>query len=73
MIVVAVPLVALIAVSVASLMVQTSERHQRSTIVAAFRLSSAASQVLSSSAQLSQEANQLSREVDDFLAGVKAA
>jgi signal transduction histidine kinase/DNA-binding NarL/FixJ family response regulator len=46
MIVVAVPLVALIAVSLASLMVQTSERHQRSISRVAFALSSAATQVL---------------------------
>ena len=46
MIVVAVPLAALIAVSVASLMVQTSERHQRATTLAAFQLTNAASQVL---------------------------
>jgi methyl-accepting chemotaxis protein len=40
---------------------------------AATQTGAAAEQVLGSSAQLSQEANQLSREVGDFLAGVKAA
>jgi methyl-accepting chemotaxis protein len=40
---------------------------------AATQTGAAAEQVLGSSAQLSEEANQLSREVGDFLAGVKAA
>ena len=40
---------------------------------AATQTGAAAEQVLGSSSQLSQEANQLSREVGDFLAGVKAA